>query len=84
MRGTSKLELGSIYDLRTSKEPESEDFKRLCGVRPDTNNCDGRGSAISLTAWLLYETLRERLPHSPIGSTLFFGWVLASAFPLSS
>ena len=34
----------------------------MCGVRPDTNNCDGRGSAISLTAWLLYETLRERLP----------------------
>ncbi|MEH2462915.1 hypothetical protein [Nostoc sp.] len=32
---------------------KSGDFTAMCGVRPDTNNCDGRGSAISLTAWQL-------------------------------
>ncbi|GAX45946.1 transposase [Tolypothrix sp. NIES-4075] len=39
------------------KSLKPEDFKRLCGIRPETNNCDARGSAISLTAWL-------RLPPS--------------------
>ena len=35
------------YEQVKSLKPE--DFKRLCGVRPDTNNCDGRGSAMSTT-----------------------------------
>ena len=30
------------------KSLKSEDFTAMFGVRPDTNNCDGRGSAIAL------------------------------------